>query len=373
MPRYDVAITGAGIVGLAHALAAARRGLRVLVVERDARARRTSIQNFGFITVTGQAAGADWERAKRSRDTWLEVAPQAGIAITQRGAIVLAQRPEALAVLESFAAGPMGEGCVLRDAAATRTHLPCASPSIVGSLASPHELRVEPREAIPKLAAWLERRFGVAFRWGTTVQRAEEGCLEVAGERIDAEAVVLAPGADVAALHPEIASAVALRHCELQMLRLRTDPSAIRLPATVMSDLSLLRYGGFAGVAAAAALRTKLEQDCGPQLAEGVHLIVAQGADGSLVVGDSHRYSDAPDGFASAAVEALMLRELGAVLGLPRVEVGERWVGSYPVASEKPLLTRAIGPRTRLVCVTGGIGMSTAFAIAEETLAELFG
>jgi len=276
-------------------------------------------------------------------------------------------------MLESFAAGPMGEGCVVRNAAATRAHLPCVSDSILGSLASPHELRVEPREAIPRLAAWLEERFGVTFRWGVTVQHVEEGSVHVAGERIDAEAIVVAPGANIAALHPAIASEVKLRHCQLQMLRLRAGSSAVRLPETVMSDLSLLRYAGFAAEGGAAALRAKLEAQCGRQLAEGVHLIVAQGADGSLVVGDSHHYSDAPDGFAAAPVEALMLRELGAVLDVPGFEILERWLGSYPVADEHPVLVRALGPRTRLVSVTGGIGMSTGFALGEESIDVLFG
>ena len=36
--RVDLAIVGAGIVGLAHAVEAVRRGLSVVVVERDERA-----------------------------------------------------------------------------------------------------------------------------------------------------------------------------------------------------------------------------------------------------------------------------------------------------------------------------------------------
>ena len=60
---YDVAIVGAGIVGLAHALAAVRLGKRVIVIDRDARANGASIRNFGFVTVTGQKAGASWEGA----------------------------------------------------------------------------------------------------------------------------------------------------------------------------------------------------------------------------------------------------------------------------------------------------------------------
>ncbi|MGR3782612.1 MAG: FAD-dependent oxidoreductase, partial [Albimonas sp.] len=54
---YDVAVVGAGILGLAHALAAARLGKRVVVIERDAQANGASIRNFGFVTVNGQQAG----------------------------------------------------------------------------------------------------------------------------------------------------------------------------------------------------------------------------------------------------------------------------------------------------------------------------
>ncbi|MGL1549010.1 FAD-dependent oxidoreductase, partial [Vibrio parahaemolyticus] len=46
---FDIAIVGAGIVGLAHALAATRLGLRTVVIDRDAQANGASIRNFGFI------------------------------------------------------------------------------------------------------------------------------------------------------------------------------------------------------------------------------------------------------------------------------------------------------------------------------------
>ena len=82
---FDVAIVGAGICGLAHALAAARRGKRVIVVDRDAQANGASVRNFGFITVTGQQNGDCWRRARRSRDVWVEIASVAGIPVLQRG------------------------------------------------------------------------------------------------------------------------------------------------------------------------------------------------------------------------------------------------------------------------------------------------
>ena len=110
---FDLAVVGAGICGLAHALAAARRGKRVVVLDRDAQANGASVRNFGFITVTGQQEGACWQRAMRSRDVWVELSQAAGIPILQRGLLTIARRPEARAVLEEFLTTDMGRACRL--------------------------------------------------------------------------------------------------------------------------------------------------------------------------------------------------------------------------------------------------------------------
>jgi glycine/D-amino acid oxidase-like deaminating enzyme len=61
-------------------------------------------------------------------------------------------------VLEAFLRTEMGAGCRLLDAGqlAKRAHPERPRPALA-ALWSPHELRVESREAIPRLAAWLER------------------------------------------------------------------------------------------------------------------------------------------------------------------------------------------------------------------------
>ena len=118
---FDLAVVGGGVLGLAHALAGARAGKRVAVIERDARANGASIRNFGFITVSGQERGDSWQLARRTRDIWAEVAPQAGLVIEQRGLMLTARSAEALAVIEAFLGTEMGEGCELMTPAAFRS------------------------------------------------------------------------------------------------------------------------------------------------------------------------------------------------------------------------------------------------------------
>lgn len=365
-----MAVVGAGIVGLAHALAAARRGLRVAVIERDLRATGASIRNFGFVTVSGQEARVTRPRALRSREIWREVAAAAGIPVLQRGAVIVARRPEALACLEEFAAGDMGEDCELWSADETRRHLPPVRRNVAGALYSPHELRLEAREALPKIAAWLAETYGVEFLWHVSGLAIEGTSVRHGGGTLEADAVVIAPGRDVATLAPELAWRIDVRDCKLQMLR-TADPG-FRLPAVMMSDLSLLRYEGFAAQPSSRALKERLERECARELADGVHLIVAQGADGSLVVGDSHHYGSLADSIYATEVEDLILRELAALLEMRKVNVIERWLGYYPVASVQPVVSESLAPRVQLVAVTSGTGMSTAFAIGEETIAQLF-
>jgi glycine/D-amino acid oxidase-like deaminating enzyme len=159
---FDLAVVGAGILGLACARAAALQGLRVVVIDRDAQANGASVRNFGFVTVTGQERGAAWNRAQRSCAIWKEVAAQAGIPILQRGMWMATRRSEGVGVLEAFLRTEMGEGCeLLGRAAALQRCAGFVTPEVRAVLASSADIRVESRQAIPKIAAWLAEQFYV--------------------------------------------------------------------------------------------------------------------------------------------------------------------------------------------------------------------
>jgi FAD dependent oxidoreductase TIGR03364 len=370
-PVYDLAVIGAGIIGLAHAYVAARMGKRVVVIERSVRANGASIRNFGFITVTGQARGESWRLASRTRDVWAEIAPQADVAVEHTGLLLTLRRPEAVTVAEAFLQTEMAAGCDLLDAAALRAQHPqIAAPDTLGALRSTRDLRVESRTALPKLAAWLEQAMGVTFLNATAAYSAQPPEIATSRGPVAAGACVVCPGDDFATLYPERIAAYGVQRCRLSMLRL-ADPG-FRWPASVMSDLSLTRYAGYADLPEAAPLRRRLEVEQATHLANGVHLIVVQSADGSLVVGDSHHYGDQPWPFAPAEAEAMILDEFEKATGLTPPPVLERWTGEYATASDRTFFIDAPDPAVRLVMVTSGTGASTAFGIAEKTLADLF-
>ena len=369
--KFDLAVVGAGIVGLSCALAAARRDLKVVVLERDPRARQASVRNFGFVTVTGQDRNGVWERARRSRDVWQEVATRAGIPIVQRGQWVAAHRLESAAVLEAFLQTDMAEGCELLTPAAAHQRCPqLRTRGLHAVLWSPHELRVESREAIPKIADWLMSDYGVVFRWESAVHSVDPPRLETSRGPVFADAAVVCPGDDLITLFADRLAEAHIGRCALQMLRLESP--GFRLPGTVMSDLSLVRYGGFANLREATVLRRRLEAEQPEYLLHGIHLIIAQSGDGSLVVGDSHHYESAGEPFIDEQVYRLLLEEYQAVMGQPPPPVRTRWMGTYAVANNRVVLIDAPTPDVRLVVVTSGIGASTGFAIGEEVITELF-
>jgi len=365
--KYDVAIVGMGIVGLAHAHAAARAGQRVVVIDREERNISASIQNFGFVTVTGQRAGDMWSFARRSRDIWAEVAPKAGIAIDQRGLSLIAQRDEAVDVIDAFSHTDMGEDCDLITASEYQARFPGAPlKPFKAALYSPHELRVEPRLAIPKLAAWLAEHWGVSLLTGTSVLEASTHHLRTTKGNVSAETVFVCTGDALHSLFPQTLAKRNVTRCQLNMLRLTGTPQ--KLPTPIMSDLSLVRYDGFDALKAAAPLRAIIEAEKASERAAGIHLIAVQAADGSLVVGDSHIYGPAPVPFQRSDIDEMILGAFDEVVDWSHGSVIERWLGAYAYSPDHPWFTEEVVPGVHMTLVTSGAGMSTAFGIGEQVV-----
>jgi FAD dependent oxidoreductase TIGR03364 len=369
----DFLVIGSGIVGLAHAWAAASRGMSVTVLEKNDRCTGASIRNFGFVTVTGQRAGTTWQRARRSREIWSEVAPAAKIPVCQTGLWVLGRRPEAGQVLEAFAASAMGEGCRLYAAGELSERAPyLRSENAWGGLYSPHELRVESTTAIPLLAMWLRDQLGVRFFFGHEALELDGGRVNSAKASFEAERVVICPGTELAGLAAPYLAGHGLSLTQLQMMRL-SPVVRTRLPSAVMSDLSLVRYAGYTGLGAHQPLLDRLQAEQPEALAAGIHLIVVQGLDGSLVVGDSHHPAQDVLPFIDSGINSIILQEMEQTMCLGGYVPTSQWLGWYPVGGTDDALVLAPHPSLRVVTITSGTGASTAFGLAEEVIETWIG
>ncbi len=270
---------------------------------------------------------------------------------------------------EAYATTEDGQGTSILDEAAIARHCPASlAADIAGGLFSPHELRVESRQVIPRLATWLTQAHGVEFRRGVAVAGVSPPVVSTSDGDIRAAKIAICPGDDLATLFPASIAAYGVQRCKLHMMRLG-DPG-FRLDAAIVSDLSLLRYGGYAAMQQCNALKSRLLHERNAVLANGVHLIVVQSADGSLVVGDSHHSGATPDPFAPETVAQMILDEYSALFG-PPPPVLARWTGTYCSASDEAFID-APHEDVRLVMTTSGTGASTGFAIGEETVAQLF-
>lgn len=361
MTSCDLAVVGAGIVGLAHAVEAVGRGLSVTVIERDARAVGASVRNFGHGCITAQT-GEILAFGERARPVWLRLAREAGFWAAETGTVVAARAAEELDCLVELA-DERGEDVVVLDAAATAARAPVDRAALHGGAFLPRDVRVDPRAAAPAIAAWLARQPGVRMLWATAVTGVEEGVVHTARGDVTATRTVVAAGHDLDRLLPAATDAAQVRRCVLQMLQVRLP--GVQIGPAVLTGSSLLRYPAFAATKGATALRERWEQERPEMLAAGVNHMLTQRPDGDLVVGDTHVYAPTPDPWSEEEFDDLLLAETRALLGIERLEVVRRWRGVYASAPE-PFLRARVAPGVLAVSVTSGIGMTTAFGLAAD-------
>lgn len=365
--RYDVIVVGAGIVGLAHAYEGLRQGARVLVLDQAAGVTGASVRNFGHACFTPQS-GIAADFAREARERWLTLASEIGFFSKESGTTIVARREEELAVLAEFAevAGP--SRARMLDAETLLASTPVAADVILGGAWLPADLQVDPREAAPAIAAWLETQ-GVDFAWRTRAAAIESGRVETTRGTVTGDLVIVATNHDLDRLYPEIAERVGIVRCRLHMLK-AAPQLRMPLPTPLLTGWSLLRYSGFAAQPSAPALRERLARELPDGIRFDLNQMYTSPPDGSLIVGDTHERSVDATPFQSEAGFDLLVQETKTLFGLTELPVLERWQGVYASAPTQEFVLEEPAPGVHVVTVATGIGMTTALGIAPHTFAR---
>lgn len=235
----DVAIVGGGVIGLSVAWHAARRGLRVCVLERGTLAAEASHVAAGMLAPVTEAEFGEDDLLRltlAAAERWPAWAAELGRAsgrdpeLRRCGTLMVARDADEAEALERLLEFRRALGLDverLRPSAARRLE-PALAPTVRLAAYVQSDHAVDPR-ALCEALAEAARRAGASIRTGAEVERVHRDAVELAdGERVEAAEVVIAAGAWSGGL-----ADMPVRPVKGQLLRLR-DPGGPGLAERVI-------------------------------------------------------------------------------------------------------------------------------------------
>ncbi len=371
----DVAIIGGGIVGLAHALAALKKGLRVVLFEREQFAIGASVRNFGLLWPIGQEPGSGLHRALRSREIWNEVAEASGTWLKPNGSLHLAYHDDEWDVINEFAEMYKDEPYDITLLTPNQAVLHSMrsknikTDRLKGVLWSTTEATVNPREAIRNIPLWLSEKFGLVTRFGSVVTSIEMPHVKTGMETWKVDKVFICSGADFETLYPQTFSDHKMIKCKLQMMK-ATSSRQFDLGPSLCAGLTLRHYQAFRKCPSLAKVDARYDELLPDYKKEGIHVLVSQNNYGELIIGDSHHYGKTMEPFDTEKINNIILDYLGTFVDFEGLQIVERWNGVYPKTSDGGNLIVDVERDVKIVNGLGGAGMTLSFGLAEEIIAE---
>src|SRR2546423_123466 len=244
-PSPDLAVVGGGVIGLAVAWSAARRGLRTLVLEREHAGAGASGVAAGMLAPVSEATfgerdllALNLESGRRWPAFARELARAAGPDPGYRawGTLLAAADADAAEALERELGYRESLGLAVERLLPSRARdlEPALAPTLRAAAAAPDDHAVDPRSLLDALAAGLRAAGGELREGAEVVELVVDGDRATGvrladGARIAAGAVVVAAGAWASGLPglPD-AARIPIRPVKGQLLRLR-DPAGAGL------------------------------------------------------------------------------------------------------------------------------------------------
>jgi glycine oxidase len=238
----DVVVIGAGVMGCASALALARRGAKVTLLERAVPGAEASSAAAGILGAQAESREAPalrdlFVRARDEYAAWTErLEGETGIAVGHRVSGLLyvvhdAEERDGLAALVA-AQRISGLRAEMLDASEARRVEPELHPETLGAAYFPDDAQVDPPALLRALVAAVSRA-GVVVKTGTVVHRVlveRDACVGVMLDdgKLLGDATVLAAGS-WSSLVPGVPSAIpAVKPARGQMVLLEERPPRVR-------------------------------------------------------------------------------------------------------------------------------------------------
>jgi FAD dependent oxidoreductase TIGR03364 len=380
--HYDCIITGAGVLGSFHAYHAARKGLKVLLLEKDSQPAEATVRNFGMVIPSGMSQGKWQEYGWRSTEIYQDIQAKFDITVRKNGSVYIASDATEMTLLEELAVINKKRGylSVIKGKEDCLEKYPGLRASYcVGGLFFPDEITVEPSRMIHHLIAYLKEQLAVTYRPLSLVKSVEykkDRCyVETSdGQTFTGNQVIICNGRDFKSLYPQLFFKSDIEVSKLQMMS--TSPMTdYVLPGSIFSGLSIRRYESFAECPSFnTTVAGNINELCKKW---GIHVLFKQAADGSIIIGDSHEYEDAKNadrlGFdIKQVINDIVLEEAQRMFRLPHWNIAKQWNGYYAQRKGHDLFMETADTNTWIITAIGGKGMTASAALAEENIHKIF-
>jgi glycine/D-amino acid oxidase-like deaminating enzyme len=351
-PAFDVVIVGAGIVGAACADEFARRGMRVVLVDRDGVGVGATAAAMGHIVVMDDSE-AQFALTRYSQQLWQGLRPELpdDVEYDQRGTVWVAADEEEMTEVrrKQDYYGRRAVSTEVLDAQALRHLEPNLRAGLVGGLLVPEDAVVFPPCAARFLAERAQRN-GAEIRVGCSVAQAGKGHVRLSdGSELAAEIIVNAAGVGAPALTPGVA--IKKRKGQLVL----TDPH----PGFLRHQLVELGY-----LKSAHSVSS-----------DSVAFNVQPRRNGQILIGSSRQFGDESKGVDEAMLERMLQRAREYMPALVEIPAVRSWAGFRAATADRlPLI--GPWPGDKLVFLaTGheGLGITTSLGTARILVDHIAG
>jgi len=381
--HYDLVVVGAGALGSFHAYHACKKGLRVLLLEKDSQPQEATVRNFGQVVPSGMSRGKWQQYGRRSLEIYQSLQNKFDITVRRHGSVYIASDETELTLINELKDINQSENYtsqLLNQQDCLENYPGLKKDYCKGGIFFPQEITVEPGKMIHRLIAYMREQLSLTYQPDTLVgfcDYVNGKCIteDHLGRAYTSNKVIICNGRDFRNLYPQVFFESDIEVSKLQMMK--TVPQhGYELKGSVLTGLSIRRYESFRECPSWQTLKAgEIDARCKKW---GIHILFKQATDGSIIIGDSHEYANAKEqdklGFEiNQEINNIIIEEAKRIFDLPSWQMAAYWNGYYGQSKSHDVFKKEVAGNIHVVTAIGGKGMTGSAGLAEETIAELYG